>query len=239
MTEKKTRIFRKTKSENYTVIHNEILRRDDLSWKAKGIMCYILSLPNDWEIYLEEIRKHGTEGRDSFRKGWNELESKGYVKRVQERVDGKFLPAKTFVFETSTFTPCTEKPSADKPCTDKPSTENPTLLSTDNTKYLNKQNTVKDNHPLSRHKYGQYKNVLLTDKELSKLKEEFPVDWKERIESVSEYVATSGRKYKNFLAVIRSWARQEKQRNNFNGIKSRNEVIIKPDEIIVPEEFRT
>ena len=61
----------------------------------------------------------------------------------------------------------------------------------------------------TRHKYGLYENVLLTDEELSKLKEEFPTDWSVRIERLSEYMASTGKKYKNFLATIRNWARKD------------------------------
>ena len=61
-----------------------------------------------------------------------------------------------------------------------------------------------------KHKYGQYQNVLLSDDELEKLKTEFPVDWKERIERVSEYCASKGVTYKNYLATIRNWARKER-----------------------------
>ena len=61
-----------------------------------------------------------------------------------------------------------------------------------------------------KHKYGQYQNVLLSDDELEKLKTEFPVDWEERIERVSEYCASKGVTYKNYLATIRAWARKER-----------------------------
>ena len=62
-----------------------------------------------------------------------------------------------------------------------------------------------------RHTYGQYKNVYLTDEELSTLQAEFPNDWQQRIERVSEYVASSGKTYRNYLAVIRAWARKEQK----------------------------
>lgn len=61
-----------------------------------------------------------------------------------------------------------------------------------------------------KHKHGQYNNVLLSDEELKKLKDEFPSDWQERIERVSEYCASKGVTYKNYLATIRSWARKER-----------------------------
>ena len=61
----------------------------------------------------------------------------------------------------------------------------------------------------TRHKYGTYQNVLLSDADYEKLKSEFPTDYNERIERVSEYVAMNGKKYKDFLAVIRNWARRD------------------------------
>jgi predicted phage replisome organizer len=69
-----------------------------------------------------------------------------------------------------------------------------------------------------RHKYGEYKNVLFTDADLEKLKNEFP-DWEQRIERLSEYIASTGKSYKNHLATIRAWARKEKPQNvGANGI---------------------
>lgn len=63
-----------------------------------------------------------------------------------------------------------------------------------------------------KHKYGQYKNVLLSDTEMDKLREEFPHDWEERIEAVSTYVEKKeGVVYKNFLAVIRDWKKREEK----------------------------
>lgn len=66
---------------------------------------------------------------------------------------------------------------------------------------------------VTRHKYGQYENVLLSDEELEKLKNEFPDSWERWIEKVSSYVASTGKTYKNYLATIRVWARKERERN--------------------------
>ena len=64
-----------------------------------------------------------------------------------------------------------------------------------------------------RHKYGMYENVLLTDEDYQKLQEEFPHDLFERIERLSEYIASTGKKYKSHLATIRSWARKDTTQN--------------------------
>ena len=69
-----------------------------------------------------------------------------------------------------------------------------------------------DNKKPTRHKYGIYKNVFLTDEDMEKLKSEFPDDWQNRIERLSEYIASSGKTYKNHLATIRSWAKKDDER---------------------------
>ena len=63
----------------------------------------------------------------------------------------------------------------------------------------------------TRHKYGQYSNVLLSDEDLKKLKSEFS-DWEQRIERLSEYMASTGKSYKNHLATIRNWARRDTEK---------------------------
>lgn len=67
-----------------------------------------------------------------------------------------------------------------------------------------------------KHKYGEYNNVLLTDEQMEKLVNEFPIDYQERIERLSEYIASTGKTYKNHLATIRSWARKDKPKTSTN-----------------------
>lgn len=64
----------------------------------------------------------------------------------------------------------------------------------------------------TRHKYGMYKNVLLSDEDYQKLQAEFPHDYSERIDRLSEYMASTGKSYKNHLATIRAWDRKEKNK---------------------------
>ena len=63
--------------------------------------------------------------------------------------------------------------------------------------------------PPTRHKFGEYSNVLLTDEQLEKLKSEFS-DWENRIERLDGYIQSSGKKYKDHLATIRNWAKKDK-----------------------------
>ena len=66
-----------------------------------------------------------------------------------------------------------------------------------------------------KHKYGEYNNVLLTDEELEKLKAEY-FDYEDRIEKLSSYVASTGKRYKSHYATIRNWARKDKEKQQLN-----------------------
>ena len=77
-------------------------------------------------------------------------------------------------------------------------------------KELDKDNISVSAKPI-KHKHGEYNNVLLTDDELEKLKAEYP-DWKDRIERLSSYVASTGKSYKSHYATIRNWARNDKKK---------------------------
>ena len=69
-----------------------------------------------------------------------------------------------------------------------------------------------------KHKYGEYKNVLLTDDELEKLKAEY-ADYLDRIERLSSYIASTGKAYKSHYATIRNWARADAEKGRSNGAK--------------------
>ena len=70
---------------------------------------------------------------------------------------------------------------------------------------------VKDpNHP-PYHKFGKYINVPLTARDEHMLKKEFPDDWEDRIEALSEHIHKTGKEYKDCLSAIRVRARLEKK----------------------------
>lgn len=85
-------VVRNRRRKNFTMIQNAMAQDDQLSWNARGIMTYLLSLPDDWVIYKTEIIKHGDIGRDKFNKVWNELQSFGYLskEKVKNLSDGTF-----------------------------------------------------------------------------------------------------------------------------------------------------
>ena len=142
-------IKRAKRETNFTMMSNVGLRDKRLSFKSKGLLAYMLSLPDDWVFYEEEIMKHSTDGKQSVRTGLKELQQLGYLIKNQSREKGKFAKVDWLLYDEpgnvdiQVFLPQTEKRSTDNPPTENPPTENQPLLSTNVTKDLNKQITNK------------------------------------------------------------------------------------------------
>lgn len=218
--------YRAKKEKCYTVLDNTCLRDGTLSWKARGIMAYLLSLPEDWDIYLSEVETHATDGRDSLMSGIKELKDHGYIVVTKTRnSDGTFENIRYNIIENPGH-PQTDFPYTDKPDTVKPITDNPQLLNTDLNKVLNKLST--DNispKPETRHRHGEYSHVLLTEQEYSKLL----TDWgKEKLEHMiqvlDEGIEAKGYKYKNFALALRTWDKNQ----NKHGYSSQRQSYSQP-----------
>lgn len=125
------------KQENYTVIDNGIFKDTRLSFKAKGILTTMLSLPPTWNYTIEGLKTLAKDGKDSIKTALKELENFGYLERKQVRNDdGSFCDLEYFVYEK----PQTKYPKVENPQTDKSLSEKPLQLNT-NILSTNKSNT--------------------------------------------------------------------------------------------------
>lgn len=77
------------KRANFTTVDNTCLRDESLSWRAKGLFCYLMSLPDDWKISRNEIRKHATEGRQAMDTAFKELIQAGYIHKEPNHENGR------------------------------------------------------------------------------------------------------------------------------------------------------
>lgn len=92
-------VIRVNKNRNFVTISNVGVRDSRLSWKAKGILVYLLSLPDDWKVYMSELEKHASDGEKSLRSGFAELKKFGYVERIPVRQGGKIVEWETVINE--------------------------------------------------------------------------------------------------------------------------------------------
>ena len=72
-------VFKVKKVKNYTSMSNEHLQNKKLSLKAKGLLSYMLSLPDDWSYSLEGLVSNCKESKTSIRSTLNELKQHGYL----------------------------------------------------------------------------------------------------------------------------------------------------------------
>lgn len=113
----------KNRENPYVMLDKFSINDSALSWKAKGLLAYLLSKPDDWIVKEHDLVAHATDGRDSVRATIRELEAAGYLARGARRRDGK---GRLFEREYQVF----ERPSVDhslKRLSDCPTLENPFL----------------------------------------------------------------------------------------------------------------
>ena len=87
-----------------------------------------------------------------------------------------------------------------------------------------------------KHKYGEYQNVLLSDDDLEKLKNEI-TNYEDYIEKLSSYMASTGKSYKNHLATIRNWARKDKEKPIKKTTSNTKRVVIDEEEKKLNEQI--
>ncbi len=71
-------------SINFTQIKNELLHNPAISYKAKGLLCLLLSNQSGkWTSYQQTLQRFSREGSDAIRSGLKELEAAGYLLRLR------------------------------------------------------------------------------------------------------------------------------------------------------------
>ena len=93
-------IVRVPKVNNYTIMSNHHLIDPELSFKAKGLMSYMLSRPDNWDFTIEGLAHQNKEGADAIARIIRELEEQGYIIRCWVRNQaGKFTDMEYKILE--------------------------------------------------------------------------------------------------------------------------------------------
>jgi len=114
-------IFRVQKNPDnpYVMVDRRPIDNPELSYRAKGVLTYLLSRPDGWEVNIGDLVNHGIEGRDALRNTLTELREAGHLEYLQERESGKYSTGKILVYEV---------PRTENPATVLPDAVNPTQV---------------------------------------------------------------------------------------------------------------
>jgi hypothetical protein len=93
-------IIRQPHRRNYTVLPNAALRDERLSFRATGLLTYLLSLPDGAPIDSVALSQRKSEGRNAIRAAYRELIDAGYVVRSKEQKDDGKWVTYTDVYDT-------------------------------------------------------------------------------------------------------------------------------------------
>ena len=129
--------FKINKNSDFTVMSNHHLRDKNLSLKAKGLLSYMLSLPDDWDYSLKGLVSICKENKDAIRASLNELKSNNYLIIERSRDENGMFQYNYQIYEKpyENRNKGRNSPDTDFPYTVEPNTENPPQINT------NKQNT--------------------------------------------------------------------------------------------------
>lgn len=209
-------VIRVVKNKDYTVMSNAHLHDKRLSLKAVGLLSIVLSLPDDWHYTVKGLVGSVKDGKDSVESAIKELKKNGYLRvdKIYPNGNCNRIQYQYTFFEKPqevVFQPL-ENQDVENQEVESQVFENPHAYINTNKQSTNKQNTKEQ----SKHKYGEYQHVLLTDKEHTHLVELYGSSLDEHIKILDEYIETSGKSYKNHSLVLQKWVHDEWTKRNKN-----------------------
>lgn len=209
-------VIRVVKNKDYTVMSNAHLHDKRLSLKAVGLLSIVLSLPDDWHYTINGLVGSVKDGKDSVESAIKELKKNGYLRvdKIYPNGNCNRIQYQYTFFEKPqevVFQPL-ENQDVENQEVESQVFENPHAYISTNKQSTNKQNTKEQ----SKHKYGEYQHVLLTNKEHTHLVELYGSSLDEHIKILDEYIETSGKSYKNHSLVLQKWVHDEWTKRNKN-----------------------
>lgn len=93
-------VFRINKIKNYTIMSNYHLQDKNLSYKAKGLLSYMLSLPDDWDYSIQGLVSVSKESTKAIRSTLEELEINNYLIREKIQLKNGRFDYNYHIYET-------------------------------------------------------------------------------------------------------------------------------------------
>jgi len=123
-------IIRAPRRHRFVIMDQRAVEDDRLSWAARGLLCYLLSRPDDWKVMVNDLRKRGNLGRDGIYRLLRELRTVGYAKFLRLRDKNGRIRGGIYIIREIADSPDPELPDTVLPETAAPGTANPGALPT-------------------------------------------------------------------------------------------------------------
>ena len=107
--------IRVAKRKRYTNVDRRAVNDAEVSFRARGLLFWLLDKPDDWRVDSTAIAAQSKEGRDAIRTALGELEKAGYLVRERVQSDAGRWMTVTTVYEHPSEAPAPEKPTPGKP----------------------------------------------------------------------------------------------------------------------------
>lgn len=92
-------IIRTPRPDRYAIVPMPAVENRNLSWKARGLLAYLLSRPDNWRTSSQHLAQIGPDGRDAVRTGLDELVQAGYLIRHRRQDAGGRWLTETCVYD--------------------------------------------------------------------------------------------------------------------------------------------
>lgn len=231
----------KKREPGFVMIDNRVVTDTRLSWKAKGLLVYLLSKPDNWTTRVADLVKQSSDGEYAVRSALAELIDAGYITRTTERAcNGTFLSWNYTVYEQ----PLRGFPDVGNPDAGNPDAGNRVLNNTDlnNTDLNNTDHHQEEEEEIAptkngrhgdRHKNGSYQNVFQAyESEIGPLTPtigmdleialgKYPEEW--IIAALQEAARNNARAWSYANAILKRW-----QADGFQSVRKREEANAEP-----------
>jgi hypothetical protein len=202
------------------------LRDPNISFKAKGLLVYLLSHKVGYTITRAQIVRESTDGRDAVDAAIRELVKAGYLQTSQTRQDDGRNGALAFtICEPESENPSLVNPESEKPFTEKPFTDNPTAkedIKLENIKLSIKQNSK-----------GFKNDWSLPADQRTKLEAQYPnANLDAELALMIDYLIANGKEksVKDMAARFRTWmANADKFNKGAYSTRVMDEWFVKPE----------
>jgi hypothetical protein len=123
-------IIRAPRRHRFVIMDQRAVEDDRLSWAARGLLCYLLSRPDDWKVLVNDLRKRGNLGRDGIYRLLRELRTVGYARFLRLRDKNGRIRGGRYIIREIADSPDPELPDTGLPQTAVPGSANPGALPT-------------------------------------------------------------------------------------------------------------